>query len=296
MNKQNFRLQHAAGKGRIDEVIALLADGAEVDARDAYGCTALMWAARWGHADIVSILLNAGAGIDAQDSDCMTPLMLAVFHGKPSVVRELLKAGADINKKDRLGRNAASLFMPGGESIEKELFKSVCAGNLGKVYLLISKVKDINIVDERGIGSTLLHESVWSGNIEMSEALINAGVDVDKCDKWGTTALMIAAEQGHIDIINILLEAGADINAQDSYGCTALMFAMICSSSRTAEYLIESGANLNITNREGHDAFYYALRSGKKALAFNMLDLSRGYKTGFKTLKQCNVSLVVEGR
>ena len=61
----------AARTGDIEPVKALLARGADVNAEEADGQTALMWAAAEGHVDVVRALLEAGA-------DFRTPLRLRV--------------------------------------------------------------------------------------------------------------------------------------------------------------------------------------------------------------------------
>ena len=54
-------LMEAAGSGRTDIVQLLLAKGADVNAKNNYGETALFWAKKMGHKEIVRILKEAGA-------------------------------------------------------------------------------------------------------------------------------------------------------------------------------------------------------------------------------------------
>src|SRR5262249_41638404 len=59
--------------GRAGAVAALLAKGAQVDARErSRGQTALMWAASQGHADIVQLLIRAGADVSAKTTNFPT--------------------------------------------------------------------------------------------------------------------------------------------------------------------------------------------------------------------------------
>lgn len=51
-------------------------------------------------------LLNAGAEVNAVNDDGVTALMLLVQHGNPDEIDTLLKAGADARKKDSAGRTA----------------------------------------------------------------------------------------------------------------------------------------------------------------------------------------------
>ncbi|WP_157900317.1 ankyrin repeat domain-containing protein [Rhodoferax koreense] len=73
-------LMQAAGAGEADKVSALLAKGADPDARDANGQTALMLAASAGHYETVRRLLIGGANKQLQDPSGKTALDLATEH------------------------------------------------------------------------------------------------------------------------------------------------------------------------------------------------------------------------
>ena len=86
---------------------ALLARGATVDAKDeARGQTALMWAAAEGHAAVVQALLAAGADVQARLPSGFTPLLFAVREGRLDVVRVLLEGGRR-RQRDGPGRRPA---------------------------------------------------------------------------------------------------------------------------------------------------------------------------------------------
>ena len=67
----------AAQGGHAAAIAALLAAGAEINAKDNDGGTALMLAAEGGHAAAIEALLAAGAEINAKENDGMTALMYA---------------------------------------------------------------------------------------------------------------------------------------------------------------------------------------------------------------------------
>ena len=93
----------------------LLDAGADVDARDGWGRTALTYAAAVGNAAAVRVLLSAGATPDAADAAGTTPLMAAADGATDpasdlaaaATVRELLRGGASPDARDRAGRTAA---------------------------------------------------------------------------------------------------------------------------------------------------------------------------------------------
>ena len=92
----------------------------DIDAENAFGKTALMYAAQYGFMESVKILLEAGADINAQtkkgnleDNNCWehiciangerTALMYAVQEGHLDIAKYLVEKGANINLKDSKG-------------------------------------------------------------------------------------------------------------------------------------------------------------------------------------------------
>jgi len=75
-------------------VEALLANGADVSAKDVEGQTPLHRAAEDGHVEVVKVLLANKAEVDAKDTEGMTPLALAVQGGHNDVAKLLRQKGA----------------------------------------------------------------------------------------------------------------------------------------------------------------------------------------------------------
>lgn len=91
----NAAWERAVLSGDHETVRALLQSGADVNARDRYGQTALMLAAHRGHAAIVDVLIEHGADLDVTAKYSLSALMLAVIAGHEGIVRALMRAGAD---------------------------------------------------------------------------------------------------------------------------------------------------------------------------------------------------------
>jgi hypothetical protein len=83
--------------GSIVEVQSLLDRGADIDARDRDGQTALMLAAMEGAGELTAFLIDRGASLDHTAKYGLSALMLAVIRGHLEVVRRLTSAGADVN-------------------------------------------------------------------------------------------------------------------------------------------------------------------------------------------------------
>ena len=80
-----------------EKVERLLTHGANVNAADDVGDTALHCVVQRGRVDVAALLLGKGADIEARNKNGYTPLIMAVFHGELRCVELLLDRGAKIN-------------------------------------------------------------------------------------------------------------------------------------------------------------------------------------------------------
>lgn len=118
-------LVEAASQGRTTEVQTLLAGGADANASDKNGGTALMMASAKGHTETVKALLKAGADANAKDQFGQTALMYAAGHGYADTVKLLLAKGADIHAVSNRGATALRLAQGSNRrEAAKELMKA----------------------------------------------------------------------------------------------------------------------------------------------------------------------------
>lgn len=73
----------------------MLANGADVNATDRLGDTALHWAAMSGHATIVEFLVSNGADVNARNQFRDTPLHWAAMNGHTAIVEIVERAAAN---------------------------------------------------------------------------------------------------------------------------------------------------------------------------------------------------------
>ena len=83
------------------------------------------------------------------------------------------------------------------------------------------------------------------GDLEGVRSQVNRGVDVNKVDHYGNSALMSAGRWGREDVVLFLLSKGAHINAQNNFGYTALMEAARFGQFNMVVLLVNNGAGVN---------------------------------------------------
>ena len=153
----------------VETVRALLATGANVNAAQGDGLTALHWAARNGDIETAAVLLDAGADLAAVTRiGSHTPLHVASKFGSGVVVETLLAAGADPNAMTTTGVTPLHL--------------SAASGDIKAVRALLAYQANIN-VREAGWGQTPLMFASASNRVAVIEALLEAGADTQMTGK-----------------------------------------------------------------------------------------------------------------
>ena len=101
-------LREASEVGNVALVRRVLAEGADIDAENGNGITALIWAVGEGCEEVVRVLLEAGAAPNKRDNI----ILQTALHNATSVpiARLLLEAGADPSLRDNTGRTALTQF------------------------------------------------------------------------------------------------------------------------------------------------------------------------------------------
>src|SRR5688572_10046834 len=85
----------AAKQGDLEALRVLVAGGADVNAAEADGATALHWASYRDDLEVADLLIRAGADVNAVNYLGVTPLWAASLNGSSPMARRLLDAGAN---------------------------------------------------------------------------------------------------------------------------------------------------------------------------------------------------------
>ena len=224
----NTPLATATLYGHIGLVKHLIERGADVNAKNFYDRTALMYAVEGRYQQIIALLLANGADINAQDKYGSTPLMWAIERGYTDIVNFLIQRGANLNLKDKSHDQTA-------------LMLAVRKGYIDIVNIFLNDGADVNTKTDEG--DTLLRMAISNEHPETALLLIQNGADVNFIEKASyITPLWLAAGRGQTQVVELLLKYGADLNAKDKCGRTPLKRAMLGQHAETVAFLISQGA------------------------------------------------------
>jgi len=163
-------LADAAMQGDVERVEALIAQGADLDAAQGDGMTALHWAAEQGHATMARRLLDAGATVSVTTRlGAYTPLHMAARGGHAEVVAALLESGANPAARTSTGGSTPLHFAAGTPSERT-------------VALLIEHGANVNDREEEW-GQTPLMFAASAGRLPTVETLIQAGAELNVMSK-----------------------------------------------------------------------------------------------------------------
>lgn len=125
---------------------------------------------------------------------------------------------------------------------------------------LLNEGVDVNKTNHRGF--TALMSAANAGHINTVRVLLNADADVNKADKRGTTALVSAAGTGFVDTVGALLAANAAVDQASKDNKTALMTAAGKGHDEIVQLLLDHEANVEAATESGDTSLIEAARKG----------------------------------
>jgi len=308
---------HTAAKtGDLAGIQAELDKGVDVDEGDDSwpGMTPLHYAADEGHTEVVELLIANGADVNAKNENGWTPLHLAAYWGGKEIVELLIAAGADVNAKDMsnwigtpldiathpenpidTAEIAELLRKHGGktseelkdlEAVKESIHAAARVGHIEAVKQHLTAGTDVNA--KGGVrGETPLHSAAGKGHKEVAELLIANGANVNAKDRGGfmpldeaiinenteivdllrkhdgksgaEDSIQVAASVGNIEAVKQHLATGADVNAKDDWGMTPLHSAAAYGGKEVTELLIANGADVNVADMSSMTPLHFAV-------------------------------------
>ena len=190
----HMKLIEAGHKGDVILLQKLLKDGANINASDRYGRTALHLASAEGHSEAVRFLVMKGAKVDVEDCRGCQPLEEAVRRRHKWVIDVLKEAGARMPSEWKF-------------EMRTKLFNCAAKNDLMGIARILDQGICINSTDY--MGQTALHIAVEHKARAVVDYLIRSGIDINLSNSAGHTALAIALKNDDKVIQAVLYAAGA---------------------------------------------------------------------------------------
>ena len=243
-NEGDTCLIRAATFGQTETVRYLVGlPQVEVDHTTNEGATALYCAVQEEHPDVVQVLIDAGANIEAKDQKGRSAVLVASCAGTLALVKMLVKAGADVSVTDDEGGTCLSLasyfghtetvrYLVGLTQMEVDrategktaLYCAVQEEHADVVQVLIDAGADIEAKDQKGRSAVLV--ASCAGTLALVKMLVKAGADLRVTDNEGGTCLTLASSFGHNETVRYLVGLPqVEVDHQDSSNRTALQIA-----------------------------------------------------------------------
>jgi ankyrin repeat protein len=225
--------------GLVDKRPWLINHGAELDAANQFGDSALSLAVYYGYPDVVRKLLEGNPDVNRVDNDGSSILRHAFRH--PDILSQLLDAGADIEATDKEGKRLTHHAIINGHEdimgmiLDREadvnapdaggrppIYYAVQTGKIDLVRLLAGRGATLSGLTET---ASLLHAAIRSSP-DMLRAILEFRkfLDLEIRDSGDETPLLAA--RSNIDCWRLMINAGADLHATAINKFTPLRFAV----------------------------------------------------------------------
>ncbi|XP_034104179.1 protein TANC2 isoform X6 [Drosophila albomicans] len=189
-------LTAAARHGCVDAVNILMSRGAQIDARNRQGYTALWLAVKEGHWSVVEQLLQRGALLDEPLGQTRkTPLMIAAEEGHLELLELLLARGAALEAEDHEGFTALSW--------------ACLRGHLPATKCLVEH--GCNRQHEDHNGRTALDLAAYQGAASLVLYLLEQGANLEHIDVHGMRPLDRSIACRNIQAVQVFLRKGAKL-------------------------------------------------------------------------------------
>lgn len=276
-------LLHFCVGGQYRAAFAMLVTGADANAVDARGRTALAAVVKRCSSHDPSIadqlepalklvkkLLAAGADVNKQDAGTgETPLLVGITRKAWGAMSALLHAGADSSIPSKEGRRCLVAFVDQlpdpPKTVGVRLSRSHAEENarmVRRLPRLLSAGADVNAPD--GItGETPLLAAIKRQCWEAVDKLLDAGADVSVGENCGSKCLISlagATYQPHhkVAVARRLLAAGSQVNERDgATGMTPLLSAVSAQDLALVEFLLAEGADIGMRDKEGRSCLCF---------------------------------------
>jgi ankyrin repeat protein len=238
-----------------DTVDILMEYGADVNAKDSEGDSALFWAT-WQDVSTIQALIRHGVPFNAQ-KDGPTFLMYAAQHNNVPIAKWLLDHGVDPNVKGTWAKGVQTTPLQtaasdGTEDVAKLLLERGAKVTNEMVYALDTQhPRIVKLIWESGARpiSELCYQVSQGATVSDVQKLLDQGIPADPPQDQQITPLSVAAGLGRMDLVQLLVQRGANANKgaplnpkYPDYKPTPLVVSAKAGQDEIVDYLLRHGA------------------------------------------------------
>jgi len=187
-------LHRAAWQGDLPKVKALIASGANLDARDAKGRTPLHVATHARQREAVKLLAKAGANLDALEDDRYDAVTIASVADDPTTLALLLSLGA--NSGQVTSRYDGTALIAAAHLGHDEVVRKLIAAG--------APLDHVNNLHWTAVIEAIVLGDGGPRHQRTLAALIDAGADLKLTDRQGNTPLQLASARGYTAMVKLL--------------------------------------------------------------------------------------------
>ncbi len=239
--KTKVSLHKSVSKGDIKTVKELVEQGADVNIPDKNNCTPVYLAFCENNEEMIDYLISAGADLYYPSKNFPDCYYNALTNGKVDWIKKFIENGIDPNSKRFDNYNALIIMLSSQNYVldaHRLLLEAGCDPEMK------SKHGHTALDYLTGLGIAELNElySKYSKNV-----VVNDGVK-DIRDSYGPSVLFETTENENAKTLRTLLEQnpGMELNKRDKGGNTALGIAILKKKKESAMVLLENGADPTI--------------------------------------------------
>lgn len=265
-------LREAVWRDDLASATNLIAQGANVNAKDDTLQSAYLISTSEGYLDVLRLALLNGADVNDKDSWNGTGLIRAAERGHWMVVGELLQAGIDRDHVNRIGYQAIheALWLGEDSADYATVVRALVAGGIeltrpsGSERLTPLQMAQQRMRSQAEI--VLVKAAAASELADPDAELLNAaragdadgvalalrfGADIETRDARARTPLLLAVTGDHLDAARVLVAMGADPDAKDDRLDTPWLVTGVTGSVDMLEVLLPAGPDMTLKNRYG---------------------------------------------
>lgn len=281
----NDQLKNAVGNNNPGEIIAIVAEGGDLNEPTQTGDSLMHLAARAGNCAAIAALGFLKVDLEAVNSRNATPLMEAIENNHVSSVKSLITAGANLSKRFYRGDTYLHIAAAGGSNGalevllergmnvneknffgETPLFQAVRTDNVQGMEILLENDADSSILPEKG--KSLTEMVLESRNPDMLKVFIKSGADLKLKD--GDTVLHLVARLGNLEMLKGIKNKKFQGSVKNQSGLTPLHVA---SDPSVVRMFVRMGIDINSKTEKNETALHLAAAKGSIELVKDLVRL-----------------------